>query len=166
MRACLRRIVSHPDLSGPALRVYTDFPALEDVTLQYLNFVPPWVVSRGTSVAETAIRNALLAYDEAKADGIDAGHRRYLAAIAESARVLSQLRVSVQNNDNQWLIWNYDEPLLDYMNNYRRSAIQIRERETPIASGPVMIKLLASISPTRELATAEIDMTALFAEGA
>ena len=163
MRASLKRIVSYPELSGPAIKAFTDFPALEEVTVQFLHFVPPWVLAGTASVAESAIRKALLAYEKTQGSGGGLGHRRYIETIAESAKVLSSLRVSVRNSNDQWDIWNYDQPLTEYMQRHKRWAIQIRERERPIASGPVMIKLLAAISSTKELVTAEIDITRLFA---
>ena len=162
MRASLKRIVSHPELSGPALKAFTDFPALEEVTVQFLHFVPPWVLAGTVSVAETAIRKALLAYENAQGSGGGLGHRRYIETIAESAKVFSSLRVSVRNSNDQWDIWNYDQPLTEYMQRHKRWAIQIRERERPIAPGPVLIKLLAAISSTKELVTADIDISSLF----
>ena len=48
------------------------------------------------------------------------------------------------------------------MQRHKRWAIQIRERERPIAPGPVLIKLLAAISSTKELVTADIDISSLF----
>ena len=163
MRASLKRIVSHPELSGAALKAFTDYPTLEEITLQFLHFVPPWIVVGSESLAEKTIRNALMAYEKSKGGtGCTVGQRRYIETIAEAAKILSNLRVSVKNSNDQWDIWNYDQPLTEYMSHRKRWAIQIRERETPIAPGPVMLKLLASISSTQELESAEIDMTGLF----
>lgn len=165
MYSDLKRIVSHPELAGPALRAFTDYPALEKVTVQFLHFVPPWVLYGTVSVAESSIRNALLAYESEQSGHHSSGHRRYIEAIAASAKLLSAIRVSVKNSNDQWEIWNYDQPLTEYMQQRKRSAIQIRNRENPIALGPVLIKLLASISPTNELVTADLDITSLFAGG-
>ena len=66
MRASLRRIVSHPELSGPALKAFTDYPTLEEITVQFLYFVPPWIVVGSESLAENTIRNALMAYEKSK----------------------------------------------------------------------------------------------------
>lgn len=164
MRASLERIVSHPELSGQALKAFTDYPTLKEITVQFLHFVPPWILVGSESLAEITIRNALMAYEKSNG-GSTIGQRRYIETIAESAKVLSRLRVSVKNSSNQWDIWNYDQPLTKYMSHRKRWAIQIRPRETPIASGPVMIKLLASISSTQELESADIDMTGLFGSG-
>lgn len=165
MRSSLKRIVSQPDLSAAALKAYTDFPALEDVTVQFLNFVPPWILVGAESLAESTIRNALEAYDVSQGTGDGSGHRKYIEKIAESAKALSRLRVSVKNDHGQWDIWNYDQPLLEYMQSHNRSAVQIRERETPTATGPILIKLLAAISSTSELEKAEIDISELLARG-
>lgn len=164
MRTALKRIVSTPELSGPALKAFTDYPALEKLTFNFLQFVSPWVLSGRASVAECTIRKALLAYDQAQGKGNGLGHRRYLETIAESAKVLSSLRVSVLNSTGQWEIWNYDQPLTEYMQRHKRWAIQIREREQPVAHGPVMIKLLAAISSTKDLVIADIDISSLLAE--
>ena len=161
MRTSLKRIISQSDLSGPALRAFTDHPALEELTLQFLYFVPPWVVSGSDSVAESAIHKALTAFENAKGRGPGLGHRLHIESLAESANILSTLRVSVLNSNDQWDIWNYDQPLIEYMQSHKRSAIQIRSREEPIAAGPVLIKLLAAISTTSELMTADLDISSL-----
>lgn len=66
MRASLKRIVSHPELSGAALKAFTDYPTLEEITVQFLHFVPPWIVVGSESLAEKTIRNALIAYEKSK----------------------------------------------------------------------------------------------------
>lgn len=161
MRASLNRILNNTGLTSSALKVFTDWPALEHVAIQFLHFVSPWLVVGNESLAETTLRDAFTAYDETLPKGYAAGHRRFIERIAESAKVLSSLRVSVMNNDEQWAVWNYDEPLMTYLASHKRWSIQIRERETPVASAPVMIKLLASISSTQELQIADIDLSSL-----
>ncbi len=158
MRATLNRILSNADLSRIALKAFTDWPALEHVAIQFLHFVTPWLVVGNESLAEKTLREALQTYEENLAAGYEIGHRRFIERLAESANVLSCLRVSVKNNREQWAVWNYDEPLMTYLASHKRVAIQIRVRETPVASGPVMIKLLAFISSTRELQMAEINI--------
>lgn len=158
MRATLNRILSNADLSRVALKAFTDWPALEHVAVQFLQFVTPWLVVGNESLAETTLREALQTYEANLASGYEVGHRRFIERLAESANILSCLRVSVKNSREQWAVWNYDEPLMAYLATHKRVAIQIRERETPVASGPVMIKLLAFISSTQDLQMAEINI--------
>ena len=162
VRASLKRIVANADLDGSALKAFTDWPTLEHVALQFLHFVPPWLIVENESLAEVTIKNALVAYDSNHGNGFDVGHRKFIEKIAESANVLSSLRVSVRNDMDQWDIWNYDQPLTEYMQDHKRWSIQIRLRETPVPTGPVMIKLLAAISSTQEMLSADIDILSLF----
>ena len=158
MRATLNRILSNADLSRAALKAFTDWPALEQVAVQFLQFVTPWLVVGNESLAETTLREALQTYEKNLASGYEIAHRRFIERLAESANTLSCLRVSVKNSRDQWAVWNYDEPLTTYLELHNRVSIQIRERDTPVASGPVMIKLLAFISSTQELQMAEINI--------
>lgn len=158
MRATLNRILINANVSRSARRAFTDWPALERVAIQFLQFVTPWLVIGNESLAESTLREALLTYEENMASGYEVGHRRFIERLAESAKILSSIRVSVKNSRNQWAVWNYDEPLMTYLATHKRYSIQIREREAPVASGPVMIKLLAFISSTQELQMAEINI--------
>lgn len=108
MRATLNRILSNADLSRVALKAFTDWPALEHVAVQFLQFVTPWLVVDNESLAETTLREALKAYENL-ALGYEIGHRRFIERLAESANILSCLRVSVKNSREQWAVWSYDD---------------------------------------------------------
>lgn len=161
VRVSLNRILSNAGFSSSPVKAFTDWPTLERVALQFIHFVSPWLVVNGENLAERTLRDAIATYDETLHLGYEASHRKFIERIAASAKVLSSLRVSVKDKDGLWAVWTYDEPLMRHLANHKRYAIQIRERETPVASGTVMIKLLAAISPTQELEVAGLDYQSL-----
>lgn len=166
MRKCLNRFLhNNPDLSWSATKAFTDWPALEQIAIQFLYYVSPWLIVREECLADITLRNALMAYGETSSGGYEAGYGKFIERIAKSAYSLAAIRVSVKNDEGQWMIWNYDEPLMKFMSNHKRTSLQIRERETPVASGPVMIKLLAAVGSTHELQIAEIDISSLLHVG-
>ncbi len=161
MRLSLNRILRNAGFDARPVKAFTDWPSLEHVALQFINFVSPWLVVGGESLAERTLRDAIASYDETLPHGYEAGHRAFMERIAASAKTLSTLRVSVKDKDGLWAIWTYDEPLMRHLANHKRYSIQIRQRENPVASGPVMIKLLAAISPTQQLEVARLDYPSL-----
>lgn len=161
VRISLNRILSNAGFATNPVKAFTDWPTLEQVALKFINFVSPWLVVDGETLAERTLLEAISSYDETLPQGYEASYRKFIERIAESAKVLSSLRVSVKDKDGLWAVWTYDEPLMRHLANHKRNSIQIRERETPVASGPVMIKLLAAISPTQELEVARLDFPSL-----
>ncbi|WP_126448143.1 hypothetical protein [Sulfuricystis multivorans] len=161
VRLSLNRILSSAGFSSGPVKAFTDWPTLEHVAFQFIYFVSPWLVVNGENLAEQTLRDAIASYDETLLLGYEVSHRKFIERIAASAKALSSIRVSVEGKDGLWSVWTYDEPLMRYLANHKRYAIQIRERDTPVASSTVMIKLLAAISPTKDLEVAGLDYLSL-----
>lgn len=161
MAASLKRLLQSAGLTPFAQNTFIDWPSLEQVATHFLHYVSPWLMVGQSNLAETTLRAAFSAYEQMLPHGYEASHRSFIERIAESANVLATLRVSVMNDDGLWAVWMYDEPLMTYLKRHNRWSIQIREREAPIASGPVMIKLLASISSTQDMQFADLDIPRL-----
>ena len=135
---------------------------MENVTLRFINFVSPWLMIGDDTLADKTLREALKEYEEARSEGYEAAHYQFFVRLARSADDLASVRVSVLNDEEQWEVWNYDEPLMRFLSSRKRSSIQIRMREKPVSPGPVMIKLLAAVSPTNELQMAGLDLARMF----
>ncbi len=161
MAGPLDRLLQHADLAHFAANAFTDWPSLREVTTRFLYFVSPWLMIGQQNLAETTLRSAFESYERMLPEGYEASHRHFIERIAESANLLASQRVSVMGADGLWIVWMYDEPLMAFLQRHKRSSMQIRERETSVAAGPVMIKLLASISSTKDMHFAEIDISRL-----
>lgn len=157
----LERILSNNGYAAVPVRAFAEWPSLEQIALQYINFISPWMVVRGKNLAESTISEALAAFERDLSQPKENRFRSFIEAIAASAKTLAEIRVSVKDTDDLWSIWTYDEPLMSYLAFHKRQTIQIREREMPAASGPVMIKMLAAIGSTRELEAASLDLPRL-----
>ena len=163
MRSTLNRLLNNnAEISISAAKAFADWPGLENVTLRFINFVSPWLMIGEDTLADKTLREALKQYEEARNNGYEAAHYQFFERLARSADDLAAVRVSVLNDEEQWEVWNYDEPLMRFLSNRKRSSIQIRVREKPVSTGPVMIKLLAAVSPTNELQMAGLDLARMF----
>ena len=161
MHSVLNRVIANAKAEALALRAFTDWPFLERIAVAYVDYVSPWIIVAGESMAERVLQEALRDYDGAHYKKFADGKARFLERIARSAETLARFRISVLSAREEWAIWHYDQPLMQYMSSQGRHAVQIRERDTPIAVAPVMIKLLAAISTTQDLELAGIDLKRL-----
>lgn len=157
----LNLLLSNAGLQTLANTAFTDWPTLERVAAAFIHFVTPWMMIGTKNLAEETLRGALEAYEKHSRINIEGGHRSFIERVAESAQTLAAIRVSVMDKDGLWSVWQYDQPLMDYLSQHKRCSIQVRERETSIPVGPVMIKLLAAISTTREMQMADLDIPRL-----
>lgn len=160
----LDRLIRRAGLETKAARAFTDWPTLEHVATQFLHYISPWLVIDNASVAESRLAGAINAYT----DGRDSehGHRAFIEHLAYTAQDLASHRVSVQDSDGLWVVWGYDQALTDFMHQHARLAVQVRQRETPLPVAPVMIKLLAAVSTTRDMSATDINLAQLLEAGA
>jgi len=154
-------LLSNAGLRSLANSAFTDCPSLERVAAAFLHFVTPWMMIGNANLAEETLREALQVYEAKSRTNLECAHRGFIERIAESARTLASVRVSVLDKDGLWSVWQYDQPLMDYLNHHNRRTVQVRDRDVAIPVGPVMIKLLAAISTTREMQMAELDIPRL-----
>lgn len=164
-RGSIRRILDSAGMGARPVNAFVDYPALERMAQQFVNFVSPWLVVDEENLAERTLLNAIRAYDKSLPEGYETSRRRFVEQIAVCARTLASADISVQNHDGVWVHWNYDEPLMRYLASHDRRTVQIRKRKTPLLTTPIMIKLLAAVCPSSELEAAGIDYPALLATG-
>lgn len=160
----LERALKNAGVLPLSTRIFMDWPSLEKVATQFLYYVSPWLVVNERNVAEDTLRSAVLAYDRGRQEGEGSANRAFIEAITESVDALVSVRVSVMDKDGLWSIWSYDVPLMSWMERHKRWTIQIRPRDEPVGTGPVLIKLLAAISSTHELDFAALDFSRLLAQ--
>lgn len=138
--------------------LFMEWPELEQIATRFLGFVSPWLIVDEKNVAEETLKNAFASSDTGNSRNKDFPHRNFMEAIAQCIHLIASVRVSVMNEDGLWDIWSYDEPLMPWMEKKGRSAMQIRQRDVPIEGGPLLIKMLAFISSTRDMQLAEISI--------
>ncbi len=154
----LRSTLKNARIEDQAEAVFVEWPELEQISVRFLRFVSPWLMIDEENVAEETLRNAFAAYEEKVVGRKEFPHRCFMEAIAKCVDLLATVRVSVMSEDGLWEIWSYDEPLMSWMEKKHRSAMQIRNRDVPVDSGPLLIKMFAFISSTRDMQLAEISI--------
>lgn len=165
MENALKRILQNSRLERIADHAFMDYPSLEAVATQFLQYVTPWMQVDERNLAEHTLREAFSAYHQQHLSGDGSDHSAFIERIAQAAQELATIRVSVLDSSEQWTVWSYDQPLLAYMAEHSRWSMQIRKRTEPVPVGPVLIKLLAAISSTRDMHTADLDYGRLLAYG-
>lgn len=158
----LRTAVANIGLAREAERIFLELPALRNVALQYCRYVSPLVpLEDGQCLLEATLRDAIAGYSEAAVRDPERAMRTFIQALARSVGELCRVRLSVQTRDGSWLIWTYDEPLIEWMPRHGRKALQIRRRDKPVAKGPVLVKMLGYICSVRDLQVAHLDLATL-----
>lgn len=165
MREALRRIIQSSRLERIAEHAFMDHPSLETVATLFVHYVTPWMQVDDRNLAESTLREAFAAYRECPSTGDGSNHSAFIERIAKASQELATIRVSVLDSDGQWVVWSYDQPLLSYMAAHNRWSMQIRKRTEPVPAGPVLIKLLAAISSTRDMLCADLNYGELLASG-
>ena len=156
MRHALSSVLKNAGVSEQAEKAFVEWPELEAISLRFLQYVSPWLVVNDYNLAEETLKNAFLAINSKK-EFKDFPHRSFMEAIIQCVDTLASVRISVMSpSSGLWEIWSYDEPLLSWMEKMGKSAMMIRRRETSVDHSPLLIKLLAYVSSTRDMAMAEI----------
>lgn len=161
VRNALTDLLTDAGVIDMARKVFDNEPALLGIAHQYLYYVSPWLVVNERNLAQESLVLALQRYVEQnkKRDAHALAFRVFIETLAESAAGLANVRVSVKDSDEMWMIWSYDQPLMDWMASYKQYCIQIRQRDEVVSTIPLVIKMLAMISTTRELDYAQLNLS-------
>ena len=133
-------------------------PNLKDVAIQYCRYVSPYVHVGDRSLVEAAMTDAIIAYGKVKRQNEQTILRAYLGALVDRVDTLCSVRMSVQSGEGRWVIWDYEQPVHDWMAAHGRKTLQIKTRDKAVASGPVLVKMLSHICTTRDLQHAGVDL--------
>lgn len=146
-------------LEKDAQRIFGIWPALRTVSLQYCRYVSPFIeLESGENLLEVSLSDAIESFKKHEADDPRKGVQAFIAEFPKRVVDLCRVRLSVQTEEGGWVIWQYDQPVLDWMAIHGRKAVQIRRREDPFDKGPVLVKLLSYICSVRDLQMADMDL--------
>ncbi len=137
---------------------FMSMPNLKDVAVRYCRYVSPYVQAGDRSLVEAAMTDAINAYNKVKRQGEQTILRAYLGALVDRVDTLCEVRMSVQNDTGRWIIWDYEQPVHDWMAQHGRKTLQIKVRDKAVMSGPVLVKMLSHICTTRDLQNAGVDL--------
>lgn len=158
---CLDTALRNTDLRHDADDIFFRCPDLRQVALRYVEFVSPFIVQEGENLLEASLQDAITAFRREEPADLKSAWRAYIEAFVFRVGTLCRLRMSVQDRDGHWAIWNYDQPLLAWMAIHGRRTLQIRVREQSIEPGPLVVKLLSHICDVRQLQSAGVDLARL-----
>ncbi len=136
-------------------------PNLKNISVRYCRYVSPYVQDGGRTLVEAAIADAIHAYNKTKRQSEQNILRAYIGALVDRIDTLCAVRMSVQVDTARWVIWDYEQPVHDWMAEHGRKTIQIKTREKAVPSGPVLVKMLSHICTTRDLQHACVDLSNL-----
>lgn len=139
------------------------WPALRSMALNFFWYVTPLVAWRNGEF-EAALRNAVRGFAAQEKNDLVAAHKSYIVALLGIVKPLCALRLSVRAPDDSWPIWDYDQPLGDWMKRYCASALQTRERDEPVDSLVPTIKLLAYVCTARDMQQAGLTWSDVVAQ--
>lgn len=148
-------------IENDADRIFYTIPSLHTVALQFCRYVSPFIEMDGQSVLQMAFNDAVSGFMEHEPGDTRQGIHLFIARLAKYVDVLCRVRLSVQTEDGAWVIWQYDEPVYDWMAAHGRKAVQIRLRSEPVEKGPIVLKLLSYMCSVRDLQIAKLDLSTL-----
>jgi len=128
-----------------------DWPSIEPITDRVVAFLSPVLVHNDVNVAGRLLGRAFEAYREKRPESPALAFRAYLQELTSIATFLSQIRISIQDRDGIWMIWDYDEPLVERLDDAMRYVVRTTEREQPLPVGPILIKFLAQTIKTKDM---------------
>jgi hypothetical protein len=159
-RAKLWQVINSAGLSAKADDLFLYHPILEKVSTNFVQYVTPLLQVDGKGLAVETIKKAFAACENIDDSGKP---RAFIESIVGSADVLKHVRVSVQDCDGLWMIWSYNEPLQQLLDQHRANVLQIKHCPIPAKRMPLLVKMLAAISSTEHMETAGLNIGQIFA---
>jgi hypothetical protein len=127
-------------------QVFIEHPVLKEVVAEFVQFFTPLLVHDGENIGERALSEAFAGCTEG---GVD--YQEFITTLCKCALTLSRIRVSVPDEDQNWHIWAYEEPLAVFMKKNGSKVVQIRKQRQPVPVRTIITRLLAELACKRPL---------------
>lgn len=140
--------------------IWEDWPALRTVALKLAWFISPFIEIKGSNnLLEHMLRKAIAVFRATRGEQRDKA-RAFLHCVQETADVLAGLRISVLDSEGHWNIWQYDEPLIEWMAIHKVHSVQIKPLARRSDSGPIALCLMGYVCTMRDLRMAGVGLGA------
>jgi hypothetical protein len=127
----LRQTLRNLRLSDEAERIFTNWPGAKLIACNLCQYISPMLVlSTGESVLEMTLAEAIGAYYSQRSDDIKA-YRAFVRAAVRGVEHLRTLRISLELEAGDWVVWDMEQPIMVWMDKHDRDALQVRELGTP-----------------------------------
>lgn len=160
----LNAAISKAKLTREAERIFMDWPDLRMVALKFCRYISPFIQmdeSDPYSLVDRAMMQAIRRFNtEQSAQDPSLGMHGFISALLDNASDLAQLRIAIPTGDDDWDIWDYDTPMLEWLTNRTppQPLLRISQREEPLDPGPILAKVLANICTTRDMQNAHLGL--------
>lgn len=135
-----------------ASRIFTLWPRLRKASLRICRYLSPLLITPdGGNLLEHSIQRAIDAFHAPHCLSETDRFRAFIEALCLEVGDLCAIAVSVKTATGDWILWSFDEPVVDWMRNNRARVIQIRLREEPLARFPVAFALLKGVFSASDL---------------
>jgi hypothetical protein len=157
-RTILRRLLVQHDLTEQAESLFEILPEMRDVAAAYCWYVSPYVYDKGGLLLDRAVPEAIAALARDGKDAARTGVRNFVDVLMQHSASICDLRISIRTADGDWVIWDYEQPLMSVMSANKRESIMIRARTKPILAGAIAVKMLSYICSPADLQVAGIEI--------
>ncbi len=155
-RAILRRLLIQHNLTAQAEAVFETLPEMRDVAAAYCWYVSPYVHDKDGLLLDRAVPEAIAALANNGEDVARTGVRNFVNVLMQHSASICDLRISILTAEGDWVIWDYEQPLMAVMSAHKREAVMIRSRSKPVLPGAVAVKMLSYICSPADLQVAGI----------
>lgn len=124
------------------------WPNLRRAALKLCVYLSPYLEQRNRPLLDIALERGIAALIHAPSGQQVSA---FIHAIASIADDLCQMQISVEDREGDWAIWDFENPILDWMRAYQRECVQIRQRDVPFPIGAVRLALISRVFSIRDL---------------
>jgi hypothetical protein len=146
-----------PDIRLKAKTLFQEVPSLQDIVGRLCNYLPTVVVIEDEITLHVVLKKCI---ESATSVGCEAPLRAFLVSLRELAVKLSHFRVSVQDEEGVWMIWDCGQDLADMLDHHKRNSVQVRRRESPLGVGTLFMVILTNVCSVEDLNEVGIVATA------
>ena len=150
-----------PETRLKAKALFQDVPSLQDITGRLCSYLPMVVVIEDQVSLHVVLKKCI---DSATTEGCESPLKAFLVSLRELALQLSLFRISVQDEEGVWMIWDCGQDLADMLDRHKRNSVQVRRRESPLGVGTLFMVILTNVCSVEDLN--EVGIVATATEGA
>lgn len=147
--------LKHMGKRNEARQLYLLWPKLKTASQKLCGYITPLVIVEERPLLEHILARAI---DAAVGECHQQQFKAFVGTVAVAAQELRGHQISIQDSDDNWIIWDFERPILELLREHGREAVQVRPRASAFDAGAVTLAVLTRVFTIKDLMLADLGL--------
>lgn len=155
--AVMRRVLRHHRRYQQSTILFVSWPNMRLMAMRACWYLSPYLFVEGENLLARALSRAFEEANDPSRCWTDEEHRSFVLTLQdELVPWLSRIIVYVRKRGDDWVVWDYEKPLMNLLQELGREAVEVKLADAPKNAEGIRLKLLSHICTASDVEIARI----------